>query len=82
MDKHVTDCKLSVQIFGIFCEVNYSYYRECDPYGTGDSPTETEVTIETVTLLNSDVNIYEILGEFALEEALTKIYDYLSFNKD
>ena len=32
-----------------------------DPYATGDSPTEVNVSFKSITLKNDDVNIYDLI---------------------
>ena len=73
----------TVEVYGVSFDVCFSIYIERDPLGVGDSPTEYEVTIESVEVGADTQDIYELLSastiekieEMALSQYLENRYD-------
>jgi len=51
----------TIKIKGISLDVYYSYETINDVFGTGDSPTEYDITIHEIELIDSTVNILPLL---------------------
>ena len=64
------------RILGIEFDVAYECEVHIDPYGTGDSPTLYEISIESIKLSDSEFNIDELLSEHVTEELMQKIIRY------
>ena len=63
----------TVDINGIKLDVYYTATIHHDPFATGDSPTEVEILIDSVTALDDVVDLQEMLSDEVLEEIEHKL---------
>lgn len=63
----------TIQVCGIDLDVYYDCTITRDPYGTGDSPTEYEVDIQSIEVTGDTQNIQEILADRCIEYIIDKI---------
>ena len=63
----------TVDINGVKLDVYYTATIHKDPFATGDSPTEVEILIDSVTWTNDVVDLQEIISDEVLDEIERKL---------
>ena len=55
----------TITLYGIALDVYYTYSVTKDAYGTGDSPTSVEITLQEVSLDSNATDLQELLSDGA-----------------
>lgn len=62
---------LEIEVYGINFYCYYEVEVQTDPYGTGDSPTHYDITLNEVSIDGSTTDLSEVLHQSVID----KIYD-------
>lgn len=57
---------VTITIMSIRLDIEYESSWFTDPLGTGDSPSEVVIEIESIKLLNESVDISSLLSDYVL----------------
>ena len=63
----------TITLYGIALDVYYTYSVTKDAYGTGDSPTSVEITLEEISLDNNTTDLQDILSDDVKAEIERKL---------
>lgn len=64
-----------ITVDGFTFDVYFNIYKERDPYGTGDSPSQYFIDLHEISLADSNTDIMELLSNSIIDEIETTIID-------
>lgn len=73
--KKITFDHEQITVDGFTFDVYFNIYKERDPYGTGDSPSQYFIDLHEISLADSNTDIMELLPDSMVDEIENKIID-------
>jgi hypothetical protein len=70
----------TVELNGMKFDAYYEVDVTKDPYGTGDSPTQIDISIGEISLPNNATNLIEIMDSYWIEDAKEQLAEIEWFN--
>ncbi len=69
---------LEIEVYGINFYCYYDVEIQTDPYGTGDSPTHYDITLNEISVDGSTTDLSEVLGQSVIDTIYDKILEHES----